>query len=446
MSRDRHSWIARVQPTALNARAMPRASAIRWPGWVILLGVLCMLGISGRAFSAGLAASASNSSYSPMFDFDEFTKNKPFTLNTLYTTPFGRPWADIVLKGENFLQCKGAAIALCYYSGPGDSDTPCELRDGEAIADCTCYKIPEGRPYYVDINAILNLDVYLKTVNECGKNGERCPPGGPKEAPVCKEINKGTLIPGADLISTFSLALVPELGLGSTPCDQPGTEGLYAGCMTAPCKVLLDSNGKPLQDASGNELVQCACPTWNGKFQVGQDIPPSSCTLGGRNVWSAAYTPVEELLPLLPPPPPPPPLGQDCWPDLPPDAGGCPLLPPNFHVKVPRDISCQTVCSEYKQSNQNGIQVGFTCDATLCTVESDPALVARACAGLGKHSVSEIIKLETRVGYSCAASQICDCQPNKKTNEEIWRLNDAQWREGILTQCEQNFTLCGTMP
>ena len=123
-------------------------------------------------------------------------------------------------------------------------------------------------------------------------------------------------------------------------------------------------------------------------------------------------------------------------------------MPPDFKetVAVPDDVSCQKVCREYKQSNQNGIQVGFTCDATLCTVDADPALLARACAGLGKHSLSEIIKLETRVGYSCSASQICDCQPNKKTNEEIWRLNDAQRANDIKPQCDQNFTLCGTKP
>ena len=53
------------------------------------------------------------------FDFDRYTKNTPFKLNTLPTTPYGPPWADIVMKPENFLECKGAAIALCYYSGPG---------------------------------------------------------------------------------------------------------------------------------------------------------------------------------------------------------------------------------------------------------------------------------------------------------------------------------------
>jgi hypothetical protein len=125
-------------------------------------------------------------------------------------------------------------------------------------------------------------------------------------------------------------------------------------------------------------------------------------------------------------------------------------LPPNYEeiVTIPYDVDCRKVCSEYKQSNQNGIQVGFTCDATLCTDPSNRALWAEACKGLGKHSTSEILKLEYEVGYSCAASQICGCEPNKKTNEEIWRLNEAQKKldPDVVTQCEYNGTLCGTEP
>jgi hypothetical protein len=306
-------------------------------------------------------------------------------------------------------------------------------------------------PYYVDINAILNLDVYLDTVKKCGNDGSGCQPTGSEEAPVCKEINKGTLIPGADLISTFSHALeIPYTVTPDTMLQCPAILGTglpsYAGCMTAPCTTLVNPvTGLPPRDPITHlELVHCACPTYPrpldaAPFQVGYP-GDNGCVLGGNNIWSAAYT----VPPELPTPPIP---GPDCWPDAP---GGCPLLPPDFQitVSVPSDVSCQTVCSEYKQSNQNGIQVGFTCDTTLCTaLESNPAFVLSACAGLHKHSVSEIIKLETEVGYSCAASQICGCQPNKKTNEEIFRLNAIQKNVlHIETQCEQNGTLCGTQP
>ena len=426
--------IGPLRQTPSKRKEMLPAGGIRWRGWIIMLAALCVLGAPGHAYSADP---------DPGFNFDDFTKNKPFTLNTMLTTPFGPPWADILLKEENFLHCKGAEIALCYYSGPeksqtGGAPTPCDLSD-PAIANCTCYAIPAGHPYFVDINAILNLDVYLDTVKKCDKDGSKCQPNGPHLAPVCDSINNGNLIPGAKLISAFSLALVKEFGGGSTSCDT----AQYAGCMTAPCTK---GDEEIIDPETGLSLVQCACPLWTGKYQVGQDIPPARCTLPDNNVWSAAYNPKEELIPLLPPPPPSPPLGQNCWPDAPPEASGCPLLPAAFQVTVPSDVSCQTVCSEYKQSNHNGIQVGFTCDATLCTAPSEFALVKEACTGLAKHSVSEIIKLETKVGYSCAASQICGCQPNKKTNEEIFRLNAIQKELHIDTQCEQNGTLCGTKP
>jgi hypothetical protein len=433
---------ALVRPIQSKRDATPGLSSVRWLRWFAALGTLGVLVVSSQVYGAD-----------PPFNFNKFTGNKPFTLNTMWTTPFGPPWADIVLKKENFLACKGAEIALCYYSGPEESQTggaatPCDL-SSPWTANCTCYVIPAGHPYLVDINAILNLDVYLDTVKKCDSDGSKCQPTGPHSAPVCDAINSGSLVPGAEVISTFSLALAAnrDIPLGSTACYKPAVpDPLYAGCMTAPCEKLRDRvNGDPVVDPySGLELAQCACPLWEGNFQVGQGTKqdPESCTLGDHNVWSAAYSPKEELLPLLPPPPPPP---HDCWPDAPGDTG-CPLLPPNYLPQVPRNVSCQQVCSEYKQSNRMGVQVGFTCDATLCTAASDPALVKSACTGLAKHSVSEILKLEIEVGFSCAASQVCGCEPNKKTNDEIWRLNEAQRALGIDSQCKQNGTLCGTIP
>jgi hypothetical protein len=69
--------------------------------------------------------------------------------------------------------------------------------------------------------------------------------------------------------------------------------------------------------------------------------------------------------------------------------------------------------------------------------------VNQACAGLANSSVSEILKLEVEVGYSCAASQICGCTPTPMTNKEIFRLNAEQRARGIATQCDLNGTLCG---
>jgi hypothetical protein len=253
----------------------------RWYLWITMVGLLCLLALGSRGYSQGQAPAAASPSSRATFDFDRFTKNNPFKLNTLPTTPYGPPWADVLMKPENFLECKGAAIALCYYSGPGPT-TPC-TPDGLGLANCTCYEIPKGQPYLVDINAILNRDVYLKTVAACGKDGGLCRPTGSRPAPVCEAIDNNTLIPGADLISTFSRYLEKQIAINPTTCATPAA---YAGCMTAPCK----RTGK-IDPKTRLPLVQCGCPTFTGPYQVGTTINQEQCVLEGNYVWSAAYTP-----------------------------------------------------------------------------------------------------------------------------------------------------------
>ena len=100
-----------------------------------------------------------------------------FEFNSLMTTPFGPAYANIFTP-SNFLECappQGGVFsyALCYYSGPDfptglsldNPALPCTLSPDGKIADCTCYEIstdvvPSKIPYFVDINAISNLDVY----------------------------------------------------------------------------------------------------------------------------------------------------------------------------------------------------------------------------------------------------------------------------------------------
>jgi hypothetical protein len=274
-----------TKPGKLNAPKKSATSSSR----NILVGTLCLLMFTGVVFSVNHSPAAAQRSSRATFDFKRYTQNKPFMLNTLPTTPYGPPWADIVTNPKsNMLQCQGntAAIALCYYSGPGPS-APCVL-DGLGIANCTCYQIPAGQTYMVDINAILNLDVYLKTVAVCGKDGHNCLPNGTLQAPVCDSINKNTLIPGADLISTFSLYLearkqkYPQFAINPTSCPNAA----YAGCMTAPCK----KTGKT-DPTTGLPLVQCGCPVYTGPYQVGTQINTNECDPGGNYVWSAAYTP-----------------------------------------------------------------------------------------------------------------------------------------------------------
>lgn len=256
----------------------------RWSGITMLglFGAAAFVGLLYNSFQTHVAAQRSSAT----FDFKRYTENKPFRLNTLPTTPFGPPWADVIMRKENFVECEGAPIALCYYSGPG-STTPC-VQDGLGIANCTCYEIPAKHPYLVDINAILNLDVYLQTVAKCGKHGENCRPTGTNVAPVCDAINSNQLIPGADLISTFSLYLdrkqdqFPQFAISLTDCPSAA----YAGCMTAPCK-----RTNKTDPTTGLGLVQCGCPVYSGPYQVGVKVPQSECVLGGNYVWSAAYRP-----------------------------------------------------------------------------------------------------------------------------------------------------------
>lgn len=105
-----------------------------------------------------------------------------FTFNDTKTTKFGPAYADVWTASSNFLACsppsgRPFSYALCYYSGPdaptGNQDDnpslPCTLSPDGVVADCTCLEIPTEVaspkvPYFVDINAIANLDIYQETV------------------------------------------------------------------------------------------------------------------------------------------------------------------------------------------------------------------------------------------------------------------------------------------
>jgi hypothetical protein len=234
--------------------------------------------------------------------------NYPFAPTDCWTTKYGPAKADVIIgapktgaiRSPNMLYCEGNTYALCFFSGPPDKGLPCVVNgDG---ANCTCQAYTSG-PNFVDINGILNQGAYFKTVDVCGQDGSRCKnivncgprgdlPGCKKhpEAPVCKYVKdqnpndpQASLMPKADLISTFSFAMSGKNGpykLGSTPCS-----GLYAGCMTAPC-TYGPNHKSPTTDG---EPVQCQCPTYNGrKYQIGQNLP--SCSITDGYVWSASNT------------------------------------------------------------------------------------------------------------------------------------------------------------
>jgi hypothetical protein len=251
---------------------------------IAIIGLLCLAAVAGLIYRSAETPVAAQT-VTPTFSFIRYTYNQktPFKLNSIMTTQYGPAWADVVTQPSNMLSCASTApIALCYYSGPNGT-TPCN-EDGLGLANCTCYEIPSAsqgnkQPYFVEINGILNQAVYEQTVAKCGKNGERCT--AVNSAPACDAINNNTFIPGADLISTFSLYLEKQMPISETNCPTPSD---YAGCMTAPCKRTGQKDPK-----TGLPLVQCGCPVFKGPYQVGTKT--DQCVLGGTNVWSAAYNP-----------------------------------------------------------------------------------------------------------------------------------------------------------
>jgi hypothetical protein len=247
--------------------------------------------------------------------------NYPFQPTDCWTTPYGPARADVIIGGPvagavrstNMLYCDGNTYALCFFSGPptatgsNKNALPCELKGD--VADCTCQAYT-SKPNFVDINGILNRGAYFETVDLCGQDGSRCKNivnCGPRgdlpgckahpQAPACKYVKdqspsnpQGSLMPKADLISTFSFAMSGKDGtnpLGMTPCSGANA-GLYAGCMTAPC-FYGPGHKSPTTDG---ELVQCQCPTYSGDYQIGQKVPSCSITGSGGTsyVWSASNT------------------------------------------------------------------------------------------------------------------------------------------------------------
>ncbi|GAB4530235.1 MAG: hypothetical protein Tsb0019_31970 [Roseibium sp.] len=243
--------------------------------------------------------------------------------SSAYASDIPPPQSDSWIVPSQFLACSGNSYALCYYSGPeiptpsrlpnaNPPAMPCEMNpNSPANAACTCYAVtgaeqsadnnPLGLVFqynYVLLTGILQSDTLKDTLAECGPLGSRClnlanlnacaasdfNDAGCTQAKVCSMLGnvatgeRQTLYsdkPEVDLVSTFSFDQISQHSFGSTPCD-----GLYAGCMTAPCGP--DANG----------LTTCQCPTYNGPYQVGQqkgrlDELGLGCDLE-TNVWSAA--------------------------------------------------------------------------------------------------------------------------------------------------------------
>jgi hypothetical protein len=340
-----------------------------------------------------------------------------FPLNTEMTTQYGPAWADVSLQSTDFLPCFGP-YALCYYAN-------CTVSDDGLVSNCPCYEW--FGPNFVLINAILNADSYRETVDQCTADPASCQV--PNGAPVCRDLNRGELYANATRVSTFSFYRANVEPIGLMNCvDDPGP---YAGCMTAPCA------GPVTVNTDGTATIHCDCPIYDGPFQIGQSGVPCD---DAPQVWSAAYN-------AAPPPPNPCDMVGDgsCIPDAPPDQCGCPLYSSSTALPPGSGVDCDKVCQQYDTCLKGDVQLGYTCDATLCT-SSTNTLVLDACLGLQNCDLSEIFKAESAADCSCCGSQLCNCDASDATENKVFELDAAQRAQGETPQCDINGTLCGEAP
>ncbi len=228
--------------------------------------------------------------------------NLPFCPTTCWTTSSGPAWSGAgVGSASNNLYCPEGTYANCHYSGPPwptgtSSDNvplPCKLNEDGTMASCKC-EVFEG-PSYVNIYAIMNLGVYYETIAVCGADGSgclnmgNCPQGSTLGngdctgtiAPACQYVAgqdpdnpETSLIPGADLISTYGFGMNTNYNSGSTSCENI----LFAGCMTAPCQYADDGDS-----TSGTSYAYCVCPVSRGDISLAQC--GQICDLGDQYVW-----------------------------------------------------------------------------------------------------------------------------------------------------------------
>jgi len=250
--------------------------------WLQILPLLLACGMAGSMAAQTLS---SKSAAKPVTSFDSsypldwvqqfVPSSRSFWEDSInWTSNYGPAFRDTVETPSQLLGCS-TQFALCFHSGA--EPYPCTLSADGRSANCLCTVATSTN--YTLMTAILNYPVYAATMQQCGPYGASCSQVG--QAPVCSYLQGGTLIPGADVISTFDTQsrqqILQALATGTgavTNCPKAP----YAACMTAPCQ--LNSDG----------TANCKCPVFYGKFQlVGSG---AQCSLGGNLVPSASYVPL----------------------------------------------------------------------------------------------------------------------------------------------------------
>ena len=191
-----------------------------------------------------------------------------------WTTNYGPAYRDTMEFPTQMLACTGQ-FALCFHSGP--EPYPCRLSPDGRSANCKCMVMNSTN--YTLSTAILNYPVYQMTLNACHRYGTKC--RGTDVAPVCKYLQGGALIPGADVISTYdpttqeSLVKTLKGKAPVTTCPKAP----FAACMTAPCTMNSDGS-----------TATCKCPVFTGRFMLSGS--GATCSLHGDLVPSASYMPL----------------------------------------------------------------------------------------------------------------------------------------------------------
>jgi hypothetical protein len=113
-----------------------------------------------------------------------------------------------------------------------------------------------------------------------------------------------------------------------------------------------------------------------------------------------------------------------------------------------------------KKANGDEIQIGYTCDATLCTTLGigqglifnlkpidQIELLNNACSGIqDMGGMSQIILVKRWLHAAAAPARSAADNINDATNQKVFDLNQQQKNAGITPQCDipSNGTLCGS--
>ncbi len=190
-------------------------------------------------------------------------------------------------------------------------------------------------------------------------------------------------------------------------------------------------------NTDGTATIHCDCPIYDGPFQIGKSGLPCD---NAPQVWSAAYNAI------APPPDPCDMVGNgSCIPGRAARPVRLPAVRQRDGAAARQWRRLRRGVSRVQHLREQRRQLGYTCDATLCT-SSTNTLVLDACLGLQNCDLSEIFKAEGAADCSCCGSQLCNCDATAATEHKVFELDAAQRAKGQTPQCDINGTLCGTPP